>query len=314
MTEYHKKAIPKSDALDCLSILGVFYPGSPTDAMRRFFGSDILNDIVKIHQPDRFDVDTVRLTKAIKLACSGNRTTAKEYLQLRDVGGLQSLLSMTQNFLENLLSDPPRVMSETLLKSAHVAPLLNGYLGVENELDKSSLNTYHLDRVSSTQRDLGWYPLRPDFVVNIDNREVAFVEVASFEESNCPLKVGGDLYKLARFGRAVLATGIDSVQLVQVVHGMGVYHKMYLRAGIMYLRKIGAFVIPISLSHLSCMGTDGWVLMTLRKTLLALLKEGLGNGKKIDGMVDIDLHLEALCPKKKKIAEVSDVVSDNEVE
>ncbi|KAG0198700.1 hypothetical protein BGX31_004486, partial [Mortierella sp. GBA43] len=117
MTEYHKKAIPKSDALDCL-ILGVFYPGSPTDAMRRFFGSDILNDIVKIHQPDRFDVDTVRLTKAIKvrlivwllrlnidqitdgylkLACSGNRTTAKEYLQLRDVGGLQSLLSMTQN-------------------------------------------------------------------------------------------------------------------------------------------------------------------------------------------------------------------------
>lgn len=62
---------------------------------------------------------------------------------------------------------------------------------------------------------LSWRPDRPDFGARIHGIDVLYGEVA-YEDRSLD-KVNRDLYKLARYAKAVLASGNDVVLPIQVV-------------------------------------------------------------------------------------------------
>ncbi|KAI1316995.1 hypothetical protein EDD11_009154 [Mortierella claussenii] len=107
---------------------------------------------------------------------------------------------------------------------------------------------------SHTQKKQGNKPDRPDFKVMIGEKEVAFGEVTGPVQRNDRRKNGWDLYRLSRFGTAVLNEGAPVVPLVQVIADVGTVYRHFVKArGIMVLAEVGVFSAPTATIHLGAL-------------------------------------------------------------
>ncbi|KAF8933515.1 hypothetical protein BGZ47_010833 [Haplosporangium gracile] len=97
-------------------------------------------------------------------------------------------------------------------------------------------------------------PDRPDFKVMIGEKEVSFGEVTGPTQRNDKKKSGWDLYRLSRFGTAVLNEGALVVPLIQVVADVGTVYRHFVKArGIMVLAEVGVFSVPTATIHMGAL-------------------------------------------------------------
>ncbi|KAF9083787.1 hypothetical protein BGX27_003996, partial [Mortierella sp. AM989] len=97
-------------------------------------------------------------------------------------------------------------------------------------------------------------PDRPDFKVMIGEKEVSFGEVTGPTQRNDKKKNGWDLYRLSRFGTAVLNEGTPVVPLIQVVADVGTVYRHFVKArGIMVLAEVGVFSAPTTTIHMGAL-------------------------------------------------------------
>ncbi|KAG0247479.1 hypothetical protein BG011_001417, partial [Mortierella polycephala] len=107
---------------------------------------------------------------------------------------------------------------------------------------------------SRTQKKQGNKPDRPDFKVMIAEKEVSFGEVTGPIQRNDKKKNGWDLYRLSRFGTAVLNEGAPVVPLIQVVADVGTVYRHFVKArGIMVLAEVGVFSVPTTTIHMGAL-------------------------------------------------------------
>jgi hypothetical protein len=107
---------------------------------------------------------------------------------------------------------------------------------------------------SNTQKKQGNKPDRPDFKVTIGEKEVSFGEVTGPTQMNDKEKNGWDLYRLSRFGTAVLNEGAPVVPLIQVLADVGTVYRHFVKArGIMVLAEVGVFSVPTATIHMGAL-------------------------------------------------------------
>ncbi|KAG0257015.1 hypothetical protein BGZ95_005347 [Linnemannia exigua] len=88
----------------------------------------------------------------------------------------------------------------------------------------------------------------------IGEKEVSFGEVTGPTQRNDKKKNGWDLYRLSRFGTAVLNEGAPVVPLIQVVADVGTVYRHFVKArGIMVLAEVGVFSVPTATIHMGAL-------------------------------------------------------------
>ncbi|KAG9062632.1 hypothetical protein KI688_004936 [Linnemannia hyalina] len=108
---------------------------------------------------------------------------------------------------------------------------------------------------SRIQTQQGVKPDRPDFKVVIGKKEMAFGEVTDPSQRNDRKKNGWDLYRLSRFGTAVLNQGTEVMPLVQVLAGSGTIYRHFVKGrGIVVLAEVGVFSVPTTTIHMGAAG------------------------------------------------------------
>ncbi|KAF9158872.1 hypothetical protein BGX21_000197 [Mortierella sp. AD011] len=96
--------------------------------------------------------------------------------------------------------------------------------------------------------------------------------------------------KLARFGKAFIIAGNDSVPLVQIIDSLGTYMRLYLKMrGVMVLDEVGTFVVP---THKAMVQSLVATLPTLE--LLKIHLREMNNGTGSSG-------LKPMCPQIQKV-------------
>ncbi|KAF9579810.1 hypothetical protein BGW38_003778, partial [Lunasporangiospora selenospora] len=233
--------IKKSEIADIMAITGVFAPFLPTPRMVEAIGRGILNELVlPMILPDPA-IDDTAVLKAVRLWINNKQEEASE--------ALRGLNRQTRNMFETLLERLPvkqnRSISESTFVVNYVSPVFHGILNI----DPRVYSIHFPNTCSEVQRQQGVKPDRPDITIKARNCEILYGEVTGLTHEHNTWKNNWDLYRLARFGKALLNDGFEVAPLVQVVYSNATYMRLTVRARGMYLlQEVESFVIPTTVS------------------------------------------------------------------
>ncbi|KAG0006916.1 hypothetical protein BGZ80_005097 [Entomortierella chlamydospora] len=260
MTDKYKEAsiralrareLKKSEPADIMMLAGTFAPWHPTPMMEKVFSKNILKKIrdslsKKLEPIDDQDAD---MSILLSIRHRANNKIKEAVEALNGVKDLKLRL-LFQQIVEELSAGEQGEMSEETLIANHVSPILRAFTH-DPEL---KIFAHFPNTNSRAQTQQGVKPDRPDFKVVAGNKEVAFGEVTGPSQRNDRNKNGWDLYRLARFGTAVLNQGTEVVPLVQVVAGSGtIYRHIVKDRGVMVLAEVGVFSVPTTTIHMGAL-------------------------------------------------------------
>ncbi|KAF9578657.1 hypothetical protein BGW38_005438 [Lunasporangiospora selenospora] len=245
------KELKKSEPADIMMLAGTFTPWHPTPMMEMVFSKKILKKIrdslsKKMEPIDNQDAD-MSILQSIRHRANNKIEEAIEALNgVKD----PKLRRLFQQMVEELPTREQGEMSEETLIANHVSPILRAFAhDPDLEIFAHFPNTN-----SRAQTQQGVKPDRPDFKVVAGNKEVAFGEVTGPCQRNDRKKNGWDLYRLSRFGTAVLNQGAEVVPLVQVVADSGtIYRHIVKDRGVMVLAEVGVFLVPTTTIHMGAL-------------------------------------------------------------
>ncbi|KAF9992030.1 hypothetical protein BGZ79_003615 [Entomortierella chlamydospora] len=232
-------------------LAGTFAPWHPTPMMEKVFSKNILKKIrdslsKKLEPIDDQDAD---MSILLSIRHRANNKIKEAVEALNGVKDLKLRL-LFQQIVEELSAGEQGEMSEETLIANHVSPILRAFTH-DPEL---KIFAHFPNTNSRAQTQQGVKPDRPDFKVVAGNKEVAFGEVTGPSQRNDRNKNGWDLYRLARFGTAVLNQGTEVVPLVQVVAGSGtIYRHIVKDRGVMVLAEVGVFSVPTTTIHMGAL-------------------------------------------------------------
>ncbi|ORZ12463.1 hypothetical protein BCR41DRAFT_100137 [Lobosporangium transversale] len=267
------KELKKSEPADVMILAGTFAPWHPTTMMGKIFSKKCLQKIrdslsTNMEPIENLDADisilhSIRhradndIEKAVVALNGVTDMKLRRLFQQMYVDGKRSvplanecsacyikLKSFIAAFRkEELPAREQRELSEETLVANHVSPILRAF----THDPVLEIFSHFPNTNSQSQTRQGVKPDRPDFKVVIGKKEVAFGEVTGPSQKNDQKKNGWDLYRLSRFGTAVLNQGGEVVPLVQVIADSGTIYRHIVKVrGVMVLAEVGAFSVPMT--------------------------------------------------------------------
>ncbi|KAF9344342.1 hypothetical protein BGX26_004508 [Mortierella sp. AD094] len=281
--EYQKPAIDalrsgglkKSEPADIMILAGTFAPWNPTERMIRIFNKHRLK---KIRNSMKKKLDTIQLDDGCIQKAIRHRNNEDIEDAVQSLDGLTDtrLKTLFRQMIEELPDKEQEELAEETLITNYVSPILRTFA---HNPTKEILAHFSFTLLvsllptcpntnSRTQKRQGLEPHRPDFKVVIGDKESSFGEVTGPKQKNDKRKNGWDLFRLSKFGTALLNEGVDVVPLVQVIADCGtVYRHIVKIRGISVLAQVGIFTVPISVNQLGALQASLPVLFWLRGCL-----------------------------------------------
>ncbi|KAF9189412.1 hypothetical protein BGZ51_009645, partial [Haplosporangium sp. Z 767] len=243
------RELRKTEPADIMILAGTFAPWSPTARMTKVFTKQCLK---KLRDSLTKKVDAIDIEDASILRSIRHRTNNEIEEAVEALNGIKDnrLRRLFQQMVEELPDREQGGISEETLIANHVSPILRAFAH-----DPALEIFAHFPNTDShTQKKQGNKPDRPDFKVMIGVKEVSFGEVTGPTQRNDKKKNGWDLYRLSRFGTAVLNEGAPVVPLIQVIADVGTVYRHFVKArGIMVLAEVGVFSVPTATIHLGAL-------------------------------------------------------------
>ncbi|KAF9420719.1 hypothetical protein BGZ76_004055, partial [Entomortierella beljakovae] len=188
------------------AIIGVFAPCMPTPRMLTHFDDEILDCVVTPHSFKDPTIDDAAVMKAVRCALNGDKEEAS-----RCIGSLDRKLRIVlETLLESLPLKEDRSVSESTFVANYISPILRGLLGN----DKTSVHFPNTQ--SESQKSQGLKPDKPDILIKQKGQEVLFGEVTGLVQEHMEQKNQWDTFRLARFAKARLDSGQNSIPLLQI--------------------------------------------------------------------------------------------------
>ncbi|KAI8596677.1 hypothetical protein EDD21DRAFT_240593 [Dissophora ornata] len=182
---------------------------------------------------------------------------------------------MFATLIEHLPLEKESQVAEETFVATYIAPVLQGTLRTNEKISIHFPNT-----ASMAQKDEGVRADRPDITAKIGRRELLIGEVTGPCQETNHAKNAWDLYRLARFGKALLGSR-PFAPLIQIVHTKGVYMRLTVKArGMFLLERVGTFVVPTSIDMVpSLLGTIQ-TLAAAKEDLAVLMEQKPENRKR----------------------------------
>ncbi|KAG0337437.1 hypothetical protein BG004_007656 [Podila humilis] len=254
--------------------------------MQSVFGESLLENITPTAKLDVQGQYDLCVMKSIRLRMNDQRDEAIDEL---DNIKERKIRIMFATLIEHLPMEKEDRISEETFVATYIAPVLQGTLRPHDKISIHFPNTE-----CETQKSQGIRPDRSDIVVKVGGRELLFGEVTGPAQQSQRAKNSGDLFRLARFGKSLLANN-PSAPLIQIVHTKGVYMRMTIKArGMFFLERVGAFVIPTSVDMIpSLLGTIQ-TLSAVKDDLTLLLDHKPGSRKRSWDFPDLPITKKLL--------------------